>query len=423
MSDFRVVLISSYPPRRCGIATFSHDLGRALAHEPGVDVKVIAIEPPGETHAYGANVIGRVCQDEPQSYIDAVKIAARAGADIISLQHEFGLWGVWGSTGLEQDYAALTLRAAAAMPKPIPVVTTLHTIRPNPEPSVQAAMTTIVRESAATVVMARTGAMILVDDYQLPAESFVRISHGVPVVEAKPRPYFKARLGFEGRTLISTFGLLDPRKGIEYMIRAMKRVVERHPEALYLVAGETHPELRKKSGEKYRNQLLSLTRMLRLHDHIRFINQYLTDQQIIDYLQASDIYVTPYLDRHQITSGTLAFAVGTGRAIISTPYPHATEALAEGRGLLAEFRSADSLHQCLQLMLDRPDARRAWEERTREYGKQDGWPRVAERYMRLFRRVARGLPFPDMRAIHVESLPQTIWTEPEPGRLPMGASA
>lgn len=429
MSDLSVVLIGSFPPRRCGIATFTSDLARSLAAQPGIRTSVLAIEPPGESYAYGREVIGRIRQEDPPSYTRAIELAARAGADVICIQHEHGLWGVWDKDHLDSDNTVAVLEAAASRRPPIPVVTTLHTIRPHPDALSRQTLRGIIEHSGAVVVMVRTGAMILMDDYGVSPDKLVRIPHGVPVVEAKARRFFKRRLGLEGRTIISTFGLINPRKGIEYAIRAMRRVAQRHPEALYLVVGETHPELRKSAGEAYRNQLQLLVRKLGIQDHVQFVNQYLTDRQLIDYLQASDIYVTPYLDRTQITSGTLAFAVGTGKAIISTPYPHATEALAEGRGLLAEFRSADSLAKCLVLMLDNPELRRTWEGRTVEYGKGDLWPLVGEHYARLLRRVVDGVPYSDMLAVSPDqlaagtpepSLADSVVAEPEVERDMVG---
>ena len=390
-------MVSSYPPRRCGLATFAADLGRALTQQGDLSFQVVAINPPDESYSYGARVVARIQQDEPESYVQAVSAARKARADVLCLQHEYGIWGEWGDGGPEVDHTASLLEAAKAAG--IPVVSTLHTVRPSPTDYERETMRGIVEGSAATVVMVRTGAMILMDDYGISPEKLVRIAHGVPVVERRPRRYFKKRLALEGRTLITTLGLLDPRKGIEYAIQALPDVIEHHPEALYLVVGETHPELRKRAGEQYRNELTALARQLGVARNVRFVNQYLSDREVVDYLQATDVYLTPYLDRHQITSGTLAFAVGTGRAIISTPYPHATEALAEGRGLLCEFRSPESLGHCLLLMLDNPDNRHRWEAATADYGKRDSWPDVGARYATLLQRVVNGGPFDDMLAV------------------------
>jgi glycosyltransferase involved in cell wall biosynthesis len=393
-------MVSSYPPRQCGLATFAADLSRALGPDRDISVQVVAIEPPDESYSYGARVLARIEQDEPEAYANAVKVAKKARADVLCVQHEYGIWGEWGDAGPEVDHTGAFLEAAQM--EGIPVVSTLHTIRPVPTDNERQIMHGIVEGSAATVVMVRTGAMILMDDYGVSADKLVRIPHGVPVVEHRPRRYFKKRLGLEGRTLITTMGLLDPRKGIEYAIQALPEVIEHHPEALYLIVGETHPELRKRAGEQYRNELTALARELGVARNVRFVNQYLSDREVVDYLQATDVYMTPYLDRNQITSGTLAFAVGTGRAIISTPYPHATEALAEGRGLLSEFRSAESLCHCLLLMLDKPEDRHAWEAATAEYGKRDSWPDVGAQYADLFRRVVAGRPFEELLAVELD---------------------
>jgi glycosyltransferase involved in cell wall biosynthesis len=400
MADLSLLIASTYVPRHDGLATFAADLERAVTAQPGVQARVIAIESEDETLHYGRRVVGRMQQEDPDSYLRAAREVRRLNPQVVSVQHEYGLWGEWGD-GLEKDYAVPFIETVAS--QEVPVVTTLHTIRPSPFQFERDVLRGIVDKSAATVVMARMGAMILMDDYDIKPDSIVHIPHGVPVVQRLPRRQFKRQLGLEGRTIISTLGMLDPRKGIEYAIQAMQTVAEQHPEALYLIVGETHPSYRKKLGEQYRNELHALVRELHLSNHVRFVNQYLSDRELVDYLQASDIYVTPYLDRHQITSGTLAFAVGTGKAVISTPYVHATEALAEGRGLLAEFRSADSLAQCLLLMLNEPEYRRDMEQRMVAYGGQDAWPLVGRRYVELFRRVVEGKPLDDFLAVTLQA--------------------
>jgi polysaccharide biosynthesis protein PslF len=396
MPDLSVLLAGTYVPRHDGLATFAADLDRAVSAEDGVHTRVIAIDPEDETLHYGRRVVGHIQQGDPDSYVQAAREVRRLRPKLVSLQHEYGLWGEWGD-GLEKDYAVPFIEAVAS--QGVPVVTTLHTIRPSPPEYECNVLSAIVEKSAATVVMARMGAMILMDDYGITPDSVVHIPHGVPVVQRLPRRHFKRQLGLEGRTIISTLGLLDPRKGIEYAIGAMQIVAEQHPEALYLIVGETHPSYRKRYGEQYRNELRALVKSLQLSNHVRFVNQYLSDRDLVDYLQASDIYMTPYLDRNQITSGTLAFAVGTGKAVVSTPYIHATEALAEGRGLLAELRSAESLAQCLLLLLNEPEYRREMEQRMVAYGEQDAWPLVGRQYVDLFRRVVAGESIDDLLAV------------------------
>lgn len=403
MPELSMLVVSTYPPRHDGLATFAADLVRGIASQTGVRVRIIAIEPEGETFPYSASVVGRIQQNDRASYLRAAQMVHRLHPDVVSLQHEYGLWGVWGD-GLEEDFAVPFLEAVTTGPHARPVVTTLHTIRPTPDPLEREVLATIVRRSAASVVMARSGALLLADDYDVPLGTVVRIPHGVPVVEHRPRRSFKRRLGLEGRIIISTLGLLDPRKGIEYAIAAMRHVVEQHPSALYLVAGETHPQYRKHHGEQYRNELHALVRELKLTEHVRFVNHYLGDRELVDYLQATDIYLTPYLDRNQITSGTLAFAVGTGKAIVSTPYVHAVEVLSEGRGLLAEFRDSASIGHCLQLLLDDPERRRELEARMAAYGKEDSWPVVGEWYTDLFDRVVTHDPLTDFLAVQPDPL-------------------
>jgi glycosyltransferase involved in cell wall biosynthesis len=200
----------------------------------------------------------------------------------------------------------------------------------------------------------------------------------------------KRALRLSGRTVLSTFGLLSSGKGIEYMIQAMPGVVEKHPDALYLVIGKTHPEVQRAEGERYRNALLELVHELGLHRSVQFVNHYLTQNQLVRYLQATDIYVTPYIGREQITSGTLAYALGCGRAAVSTPYLYAEEALAECRGLLAEFKDPDSLTRCVSMLLDDPGLRRRLQQNALEYGQHMSWPVVGARYADLFREVTAG---------------------------------
>lgn len=404
MRDLSVLIAGTYVPRHDGLATFAADLTRGLTAQEDVHVHVIAIDPPGETLRYGRRVVGRIQQGNPESYRNAAELVRRVRPDVVSVQHEYGLWGIWGQE-LEQDFTLRFIDAVSSGARPTPVVTTLHTIRPSPPEIERNVLRGIVEHSAATVAMARVGAMILMEDYGISPDTVAHIPHGVPVVQRLPRRHFKRELGFEGRIIISTIGLLDPRKGIEYAIRAMPAVVEKHPQVLYLIAGETHPSYRRALGEQYRNELLALVEELGLSNHVCFVNQYLSDQEIVDYLQASDIYLTPYLDRNQITSGTLAFAVGTGKAAISTPYIHATEAVAEGRGLLAEFRSAESIAHCLLLLLDHPEQRQDMERRMAEYGRQDAWPTVGARYVDLFRRIIAHEPITDFLAIEPDPMP------------------
>jgi glycosyltransferase involved in cell wall biosynthesis len=398
MPELSVILVGTYPPRHDGLATFAADLAQAVSDRRTIRLRVIAIDPQGETCDYNPSVVGRIEQVQGDSYLRAADLVRRLHPDVVCLQHEFGLWGIWQDE-LVDDFAVPFVQRVVDGAGGVPVVTTLHTIRPDPGDYEREVLRGLVQHSAAAVVMARTGAIVLMESYHVALDRLVHIPHGVPVIERHSRGSVKRRLGLEGRTIISTVGLLDRRKGIDYAIAAMRQVVERHPDALYLVVGETHPEVRKRQGEQYRNELGALVQELGLADHVRFVNQYVSERELVDYLQASDIYLTPYLDRNQITSGTLAFAVGMGKAVISTPYLHATEALAEGRGLLAEFRSAESIAHSVLLLLDDPHERREMEHRMAAYGKQDAWPLVGAQYVELFRRVAGEESLADLLAV------------------------
>jgi glycosyltransferase involved in cell wall biosynthesis len=240
------------------------------------------------------------------------------------------------------------------------------------------------------VVMAETARRLLEDVYGLDGRTIYVIPHGVPSIDPSGAQAAKARLGFGDRTLISTFGLVDPRKGLEYMIGAMRLVAARHPDALYLIAGRSHPELVRREGEAYRERLHALVREHGLEEHAAFVDRYLTDEQVVEYLLATDVYVTPYLDPNQITSGTLSYALGAGKAVISTPYLHARESLAEERGLLVPFRSEAALAEAVLYLLAEPWFKARLERNAYLYGRDMAWPAIGVRTAKLYRAVAAG---------------------------------
>jgi glycosyltransferase involved in cell wall biosynthesis len=383
MPNLHLGVVSTFPPREDGIATYTRDLLDAIcgARSPHVKAHIAAITDPASYYAYPRQVRWEIEQGDPASFAEAGRVLQRARVAVVSLQHEFGLYGTGGES-LED------LCVDLLVPLRKPLVTTLHTILPQPRRAVRDIVRRLAERSAAVVAMVNTGSKILVEDYDLPPSRIVVIPHGVPEARLVDTAHAKRALRLEGHTVICTFGLLSRNKGIQDMIRAMPAILERHPDALYLVMGETHPQVRKHEGESYRLELLSLARELGVSRQVRFINEYLEQQSLIRYLQATDIYVTPYHDRSQITSGTLSYALGCGRAIVSTPYVYAAEALAEGRGLLAEFHSPESLARCVNLYLDDPDFCSATRERALAYGREMAWPRVGERYAELFRQVA-----------------------------------
>jgi glycosyltransferase involved in cell wall biosynthesis len=381
-TDLKIVFVSSSLPRRCGIATFSADLMAAVkAADPRVTCLVAAIDEPNEGRRYGGEVRWRIRQGDASAYRAAAEAINRSDADIVNVQHEFGLYGTW-TDGVYDDHLRPFLETLRK-----PVVTTLHTVSPEPTPSMREAIRSAAELSDAIVVMAAAAVGLLVDRYGL-AQVPVVIPHGMPAIKRNGRVRMKKRRGRPGRTIISTFGLVDPRKGIEYMIEAMPAIVASHPGALYVIAGQTHPELRRHDGEKYRDHLVETVKRLGLKNHVSFIDEYMAQRDIIELLLASDVYVTPYLDPQQITSGTLAYALGAGKAIVSTAYLHAREALADGRGMLVPFRDSAALAEAVNSLLDYTDRKQAFERASYAYASDMSWPRSGKHWLALMRLLA-----------------------------------
>jgi len=377
-----VAFVATCPPRQCGIATFSSDLELALkAADESVLIQWAAINEATSIHLYGPQVRWRIRQGDPDSYRVAAERLNVAAVDVISLQHEFGLYGNWGDPF--EDHLTTFLEVLQK-----PLVTTLHSVLPDPSPSIRAAVHRIVQRSDLIVVMAERARSLLIQDYGVAERKVCVVPHGVPPVEPQGRTRIKEQFDLTGRTIITTFGLVDPRKGLEYMIEAMQVVRQHDPTARYLIVGKTHSELVRREGEAYRRQLWRLIKDRGLQQHVEFVDEYLTQAQIVDYLLASDVYVTPYLDPQQITSGTLAYALGAGKAIVSTPYPHAVEVLTAERGILVPFRSQSALAEATLLILGDPKLKRRLEHEAYAYGRETAWPRVGERMLAILRSAA-----------------------------------
>jgi glycosyltransferase involved in cell wall biosynthesis len=373
----RIAYLSTYPPRECGIANFTKDLVDAMQKlQEFRPPRVIAINEEGAIYNYDRKVRFQIERSSVDDYIQAARYINLSKINLVNLQHEFGLFGgEWG------EYINSFFEGIQK-----PVVTTLHTIVPNFGSTAQKVLRNIVRHSASIIVMTRT-AMRLLKNFDTHREKISIIPHGCPDVPLVTSERPKATLGMRGRIVLSTFGLISRGKGIEYAIRSLPSLVEKEPRILYLVIGETHPEVRKTMGERYRRRLMKLVGELQLWKHVRFHNRFLSKQQLIGYLQATDIYITPYVDRNQISSGTLTYALGTGKAIISTPYLHAEEALAEGRGLLCKFRNPDSIAECIDRLLEDKELRLSLEKKAYAYSRDFTWSKVAEEYAKLFNRL------------------------------------
>jgi glycosyltransferase involved in cell wall biosynthesis len=379
-----MLFVGSFPPRECGIATFTADVVNSYDERFGTKSHIVAIdEPGGEDRTYPARVIARLRQDDRSSYRDIAVLANADPCDAVSFQHEYGLFG-----GADGEWFVDLL---AAIRKP--TVVSLHTVLPEPSPNHHRVTRAICAAANAVVVLSETGREILVERYGADASKIFVVHHGVPDVPFRETALTKKRFGFEGRCVISTFGLINRGKGLEYAIDAMRTIVKRHPEALYLILGQTHPVIRRNEGESYRESLQAMVEEFGLHEHVHLVDKYLEFDELIDYLAATDVYLTPYLNPVQIVSGTLAYAIGCGKAVVSTPYLYAQELLAHGRGFLVDFRDADSIVKTVGALLDDTDLRAATERRAYRFGRQMTWPNVAAAYGRLFAAVlphARG---------------------------------
>jgi predicted GH43/DUF377 family glycosyl hydrolase/glycosyltransferase involved in cell wall biosynthesis len=392
----RIAFVSTYPPRRCGIATFTSDLIHAIKQaDPTTRARIAAIDERNSVRAYGSEVRWRIRQGSALPYRAAAREIDRSNADVVCVQHEFGLYGLWKGGGwvgdhwIEGTYEDHLAPFLDELEKP--ALVTLHTVLPEPSPAIREAVRTIAELAHGLTVMAETAVDILRDVYGIEQRPTV-IPHGMPHIEPQGRRRLKAKLGLDHRMIVSTFGLVGPGKGLEYVIEAMPAVVARHPEALYLIAGQTHPELLKQRGEEYRNKLTALVEELDLTDHVLFVNQYLEQKDIIEYLLASDVYVTPYLDPNQITSGTLSYALGAGKAVVSTPYLHAVEALAEDRGLLVDFRAADQFAEAINRILDDPKLKQRLEKNAYRYANQATWPKTGQRFLDVMQELVSEQP-------------------------------
>ncbi|MCX8048836.1 MAG: glycosyltransferase family 4 protein [Methylohalobius sp.] len=371
-----VALISTYPPRECGIATFTRDLLEAL-QKRGENPWVVALDHSAHG-VYGRDVRFRIRQEVPEDYRTAAKMINASPAQVVSLQHEFGIFGGhWGEHVLE-----LTKRINR------PLVVTLHTVLPNPPLSALRITQALCRQAAAVVVMSPSAVELLEQRYRVSASSVHLIWHGVPEVEPLPKQEAKLRLGLADRLVLSTFGLIGPNKGIEDAIEAVAWLCRQYPHVLYLVLGKTHPNLERIYGEDYLDGLKAKVRALNLHDHVHFENRYLKDEEILTYLQASDVYLTPYHNPDQIVSGTLSWALASGCAIVSTPYRYARDMLAPGYGVLVPFRQPQKLAHALKKLINRCDLRGRLGQRAYLKSLPMRWPKVAAEYARLFAQVS-----------------------------------
>jgi glycosyltransferase involved in cell wall biosynthesis len=373
-SIHRIAMLGNHLPRQCGIATFTTDLADALARaRPDVDCFVLAVNDVGRRHAYPERVKFEITEPDLVSYRRAADFLNVKSVDVLSVQHEYGIFG--GKAGSH----ALTLLRALRMP----IVTTLHTILETPNDRQRHVMNELAELSSRLVVMTEKGAELLHEVHHVPRSKIDLVPHGIPSL---PEGDHKYQLGVAGKPVLLTFGLLSPDKGIEHVIDALPAILARHPDTVYIVLGATHPHVKERAGEIYRLGLASRAERLGVEASVIFHDRFVSTIELTEFLSAADIYVTPYLNMEQSTSGTLAYAVGAGRAVISTPYRHATELLADGRGILVPRGDAAAIAREVNGLLEDDAKRNALCERAAAYGTDKVWPSVARAYLASFER-------------------------------------
>lgn len=398
----KVCFLSNFPPKECGIATFTKDLVTSLDKQfnPRMKSRVIALNETTDFYNYGSKVIMQLNKGDIEDYIRIAKrINNNKNIRLVCVQHEFGLFG--GEYG---NYLVPFLEAVEK-----PVVITFHSVLPQPDKVRKKIVKFICSKAAAVIVMANVAVDILSQEYEVNKKKIHVVPHGIPNAPLSNGIYFKRKLRLEKHVVLSTFGLLSRGKGVEYMIKALPSLVKKYPNILYLVIGETHPVIRKREGEKYRNELIQLAEKLGLKNHVKFYNRYLTLQEIVQYLLASDIYVCTNLERNQIVSGTLSYAMGCGKAIVSTPSIYAEEVLNDERGLLARFKNPKSFSNAVDKILSDKELRDRIEKNAYFFGRTMAWSNVASRYLGIFNKVTKLREetvdkFPAVKLDHLKNL-------------------
>jgi len=379
----KIAFIGTYPPRECGIGTFTNNLFNSVVindkkTEPNNGGFVVALNDFTNNYKYPEEVKQTIRQEHQEDYLQAAKYINISGADLCVLEHEFGIFG--GQNGV---YILPLLHRLE-----VPLMVTLHTILKAPSYNEKAVLQVICKMASKIVVMSHKAIEFLVNIYDVPREKIEFIDHGVPDLQFDSEKS-KKELKLENKKVLMTFGFIGRNKGIETVIKALPKIIEKHPEVIYLVLGKTHPNVLRHSGEEYRIFLMRQVKNLQLEKHVVFLNEFVDVNDLFKYLSATDMYITPYLNEAQITSGTLSYAVGVGSAVISTPYWHASELLADGRGRLFNFNDSDELTSVLSALLDNPDELNILKSKAREYGKKITWPKTGEKYIAVAKQIIK----------------------------------
>ncbi|MFO7619901.1 MAG: glycosyltransferase family 4 protein [Bacteroidales bacterium] len=382
----KLAYIGTYPPRECGIGTFTRNLYNSMVNNErsandSIEGFVIALNDHEQNYNYPEEVKLTIRQEHQRDYLSAVKFINLSGADLCILEHEFGIFG--GQHGV---YILSLLHRLE-----IPLIVTLHTIIKSPSYNEKAVLTEICRMASKIVVMSHKAIEFLTTIYNVEKNKIEYIEHGVPDIQFN-QAQSKKEFHLENKKVLITFGFISRNKGIETVIKALPKVIEKFPEVLYMVLGKTHPNVLRYSGEEYRIYLQQLVKSLNLSKHVFFLNEFINQKELFKYLSASDIYVTPYLNEAQITSGTLSYAIGVGSAVVSTPYWHASELLADGRGRLFDFNDSDGLSSIFMELLDKPDVLKELRDKAYKYGRKITWPKTGKKYIAVTKKVLAEKP-------------------------------
>ena len=380
----KLAYIGTYPPRECGIGTFTMNLYKSMIISNGdkehtKEGFIIALNDHELTYDYPEEVKLTIRQEHQRDYLSAAKFINLSGADVCILEHEFGIFG--GQNGV---YILSLLHRLE-----IPLIVTLHTIIKTPSYDQKAVLVEICKMAKKVIVMSHKAIEFLTTIYNVDKRKIVYIEHGVPEIQVD-RQQSKKEFNLESRKVLLTFGFISRNKGIETVIKALPMVIEKYPEVLYLILGKTHPNVLRYSGEEYRTYLQYLVKNLHLDKHVLFLNEFLNQKELFKYLSASDIYITPYLNEAQVTSGTLTYAIGVGSAVVSTPYWHATELLADGRGKLFNFNDSDQLSATLLELFDKPEVLKMLREAAFRYGREITWSKTGEKYIEVVKKIIVG---------------------------------
>jgi glycosyltransferase involved in cell wall biosynthesis len=395
----KVLFIGTYVPRKCGIATFTSDLLTSVSQEKDLDeCEVIALNGIGENYEYPDEVVFEIRRDQLEDYNRAAEYINEADVDVVCLQHEFGLY--WGDAG---DYIFELL---SKIDKPI--ITTLHTVIKDPEPPYRRATEKLMQYSDKIIVMSKTAKNILREVYDTPADKIELVYHGIPDCPFAGSEVHKKALRLEGSPLILTFGLLNQNKGIETVLDALPAVVEKYPDLTYLVLGATHPEVKRNFGEVYREYLINKVHELGLEKNVVFHDKFVQKRELYKYILASDIYVSPYLPKEQVVSGALSYAIGMGKAIVSTPYWYAQEMLVDGRGMLVGFKDSDGFSTSLLHLIENPQECNQMRRKAYDFGRQMIWKNVGKEYVSLFKQTLEKNPEPTVETMTDFSIPSNL---------------